>query len=404
MTERRTPLYDIHLRTASKLVKGGGDYLYPLSYTSPVEEHTNTRTNIGMQDLSTMGEVDVKGPGAERLLNRLVVNDLRDMYPGQVRYTSMCNEEGGIVDDITVYKFGDEHFMVVTSSGPRKKTARWIADHALGMSAYVTDLSGAVGFISLQGPRSIQLLEDVVEGTDIAELKFFRFTDAVVNESEMLISRSGYTGELGYELYIPAEETAGTWEFFLNLKKNYGLMPYGVSAMQSLRIEKAFPLYGPDIDETRTPFEVGLHRWIRFDKRDFVGRDALLQQQDLGLQDRWVGFEISGKSPAKTGDRIFSISDISAFREKMYSGSEAGDSFDIETAGVEIGTVTSSAVGHSVGKVLGLGYVQVSHAWPGNQVLVEVNDQPTLAKIVETPFFDPGNVRMRAKGPRKAGK
>lgn len=121
MTERRTPLYDIHLRTASKMVKGGGDYLYPLSYTSPVEEHINTRTNIGMQDLSTMGEVDIKGPGAERLINRLVVNEIRDMHPGQVRYTTMCNQDGGIVDDITVYKFGDEHFMIVTSSGPRKK-------------------------------------------------------------------------------------------------------------------------------------------------------------------------------------------------------------------------------------------------------------------------------------------
>lgn len=404
MTERRTPLYDIHLRTASKMVKGGGDYLYPLSYTSPVEEHTNTRTNIGMQDLSTMGEVDVKGPGAERLLNRLVVNELRDMHPGQVRYTSMCNEEGGIVDDITVYKFGDEHFMVVTSSGPRKKTARWIADHSVGMSAYVTDLSGAVGFLSVQGPRSIQLLADVVEDVDIEVLKFFRFTDAVINGTEVLISRSGYTGELGYELYIPSEETARIWEYLLNLKKNYGLMPYGVAAMQSLRIEKAFPLYGPDIDETRTPFEVGLHRWIRFDKRDFVGRDALLQLQDFGLQRRWVGFELEGNSPAKTGDRIFSIADISTFREKMYSGSEAGDSFDLEKAGVEIGTVTSSARGHTVGKVLGLGYIQVSHAWLGNRILVEVNDKPTLAKVVETPFFDRDNVRMRAKGPRKAGK
>jgi len=403
MTERRTPLYDIHLRTASKMVKGGGDYLYPVSYTSHVEEHTNTRTNVGMQDLSTMGEVDIKGPGAERLINRLVVNEIRDMHPGQVRYTSMCNEEGGIVDDITVYKFGDEHFMIVTSSGPRKKTARWFTDHAVGMSAYVTDLSGSIGFISIQGPRSISLLEDVVQEIDIENLKFFRFTEAEVNETEVLISRSGYTGELGFEMYIPAEETARMWEYLRALKNNYGLMPYGVAAMQSLRIEKAFPLYGPDIDETRTPFEVGLHRWIRFDKRDFVGREALLQIQDMGLQERWVGFEIDGKSPAKTGDRIFSIADMSTFREKMYSGSEAGDSFDIEKAGVEIGEVTSSAMGYSVGKVLGLGYMQVSHAWPGNQILVEVNDHPTLAKVVETPFFDRGNVRMRATGPRKAG-
>lgn len=399
MTERRTPLYDIHLRTASKMVKGGGDYLYPLSYTSPVEEHINTRTNIGMQDLSTMGEVDIKGPGAERLINRLVVNEIRDMHPGQVRYTTMCNQDGGIVDDITVYKFGDEHFMIVTSSGPRKKTARWIAEHAVGMSAYVTDLSGAIGFISVQGPRSIQLLEEVVENVDIEQLRFFRFTSAVINDCELLVSRSGYTGELGYELYIPAEETAFIWEYLHNHKNNYGLKPYGVAAMQSLRIEKAFPLYGPDIDETRNPFQVGLHRWIRFDKQDFVGRDALLQLQDMGLQERWVGMEITGFSPANTGDRIFSVADISTLREEMRTGSEAGDLFDIEKAGVQIGTVTSSAVGHSTNKVLALGYMQVTHAWPGNQILIEINERPTLAKVVETPFFDPGNIRMKSKRP-----
>ncbi|MGD2026337.1 MAG: aminomethyltransferase family protein [Anaerolineales bacterium] len=401
MTERRTPLYDIHLRTASKMVKGGGDYLYPLSYTSPVEEHINTRTNVGMQDLSTMGEVDIKGPGAERLINRLVVNEIRDMHPGQVRYTTMCNEDGGILDDITVYKFGDEHFMVVTSSGPRKNTARWIAEHSVGMSAYVTDLSGAIGFISVQGPRSLSLLENVAEDVNFDQLRFFWFAEGVINDTEVLISRSGYTGELGYELYIPAEETAGIWEYLQGLDENYGLMPYGVAAMQSLRIEKAFPLYGPDIDESRNPFEVGLSRWIRFDKHDFVGRDALLQLQDLGLQERWVGMEITGKSPAKSGDRIFSVADVSTFREEMLTGSEAGDSYDIEQAGVQIGEVTSSAVGHSVEKVIALGYLQVSHAWPGNQVLIEINDRPTLAKVVETPFFDPGNIRMRSKRSRR---
>ncbi len=161
MSERRTPLYEIHLRTASKMVKGGGDYMFPLSYTSPLEEHINTRTNVGMQDLSTMGEVDIKGPGAERLINRLLVNEIRDMHPGQVRYSSMCNEEGGIMDDITVYKFGDEHFMIVTSSGPRLKSAEWISEHASGMSAYVTDQSGSIALISVQGPRSRDFLLNI---------------------------------------------------------------------------------------------------------------------------------------------------------------------------------------------------------------------------------------------------
>jgi aminomethyltransferase len=375
--------------------------MYPLTYTSPVEEHTNTRTNVGMQDLSTMGEVDIKGPGAERLMNRLLVNDIRNMHPGQVRYSTMVNEEGGIVDDITIYKFGDEQFMVVTSSGPRVKTARWITEHAVGMSAYVSDMSGAIALISVQGPRSRDFLSSLVKEADLDQLPFFRFTEGVIGETEILISRTGYTGELGYELYIPAEQAQVMWHTLEEEGSAYGLMPYGVKAMQSLRIEKAYPLYGADIDETRNPFEVGLNPWIRFEKRQFVGREALLQIQDMGLEERLVGLELESKVPAQNGDRIFSIADISSFQEKMFTGSEAGDTFDIEEAGELVGEVTSSARGYTVEKTLALGYVRVQYAWPGSRLLVEVNDRPTVAKVVNTPFFDPGNVRLRAQGPRK---
>ncbi len=401
MPERRTPLYEIHLRTASKMVKGGGDYMFPLNYTSHVEEHTNTRTNVGMQDLSTMGEVDVKGPGAERLLNRLLVNEIRDMHPGQVRYSTMCNEDGGIVDDVTVYKFGEEHFMVVASSEPRVKTAQWIAEHATGMSAYVTDQSGAIALLSLQGPRSRDFLLSIVQETDLENLKFFWFSQGVINDTQLLISRSGYTGELGYELIAPAEQAAGLWDYLLGAGKEFGLRPYGVAAMQSLRIEKAFPLYGPDIDENRNPFEVGLNRWIRFDKREFVGREALLQVQDIGLDERWSGLVLESKVAAKTGDRVFSVADIATVREKMFTGSEAGDEFDLESAGELVGEITSSAVGYSVEKTLALGYVHVTHTYPGARLLVEVDGRPTLAQVVETPFFDPQGIRMRARGPRK---
>jgi glycine cleavage system T protein (aminomethyltransferase) len=204
MPERRTPLYDNHIRLGAQMVKGGGDYMFPLSYTSPVEEHINTRTNAGMQDLSTMGEVDIKGPGAERLINHLLVNEIRDLQPGQARYSTMCNEDGGVVDDITVYKFSDEHFMIVTSSGPRKKTARWIADHAIGTSTYVCDMSAAIALPVVQGPRSRDFLRSVVQDADLDRLMFFRFSSARIGETELILSRSGYTGELGYELYAPA--------------------------------------------------------------------------------------------------------------------------------------------------------------------------------------------------------
>src|ERR671939_2018666 len=175
MPERRTPFYHFHRRSARNLVKGGGDFIFPPSYPSSLEEHLNVRRNVGMQDLSTMGEVDIKGPGAERLVRRLLVNEVQDMEPGQLRYSTMCNEAGGIVDDITVYKFNDEHFMIVTSTGPRMKSARWIRDHAVGTGAYVTDMTSGIALLSVQGPGSRSYLKTVATEVELDALKFFRF-------------------------------------------------------------------------------------------------------------------------------------------------------------------------------------------------------------------------------------
>lgn len=397
MTERRSPLYEIHARSAVRMVKGGGDYLFPFAYTSPAEEHLNVRKNVGMQDLTSMGEVDIKGPGAERLISRLAVAGIYDLHPGQVRYTTMCRPDGRIVDDITVYKFGDEHFMIVTSSAPRKSSFRWIAEHAAGMGAYVNDVSGAIALLSVQGPQARDLLASVTaDRAALLALKFFRFAANQINDTELLISRSGYTGELGYELYAPAEEAAPLWEFLERKGKEFGLLPYGVGAMQSLRIEKAFPLAGPDIDGEQTPFEVGLSRWIDFGKRDFIGREALLAVQDRGLRERWVGLELDSSVPAGLNDPIYSVADIKIWRESIHAGSEAGAAFDAEQAGYQqIGRITSSAKGHSVGRMLALGYLDVSHSWPGARVMAVIGGRPCLATVVPTPFFDPAGNRLR---------
>lgn len=398
MPERRTPLYDYHLRNANQLVKGGGEFMYPLAYTAPVEEHLNVRTNMGMQDLSTMGEIDIKGPGAERLINQLLVNEVRDMEPGQVRYSTMCNEQGGVVDDITVYKFHDEHFMIVASSGPRKKTARWIADHAQGSSTFVTDITAAVALPVIQGPRSRAFLKMIVQEADLNRLRFFRFTSARINGTEIILSRSGYTGELGYELYTPAEEAGPLWEYLLSAGKPYGLRPYGVAAMQSLRLEKGLVLYGNDVNENYTPFHVGLDRWIRFDKREFIGREALLRIQEQGLRERWVGLTLSSPVAASTGDNIYPVADVGSFREKMFSGSEAGDyRSHYQRSNQPVGHITFSSRGHTVGQMLAVAYVRPEFSWPGCNLLVDINGRLTLAKVTPMPFFDPAGARMRAK-------
>lgn len=396
--ERRTPLYDFHLRTASTLVKGGGDFMFPLQYTSSVEEHLNTRANVGMQDLSSMGEVDIKGPGTERLINRLIVNDIRDMMPGQARYSSMVNEDGGVVDDITVYKFSDDHFMIVTSSGPRKKTARWIIDWAEGSSAYATDVTAAIALPVVQGPRSREFLKTVVQGADLGQLKYFRFVPVTIDETELLLSRSGYTGELGYELYAPAEEAGVLWEFLLNAGKPFGLKPYGVTAMQTLRLEKAYPLYGSDINEELTPFHVGLDRWIRFDKREFIGRDALLRAQERGIQERFAGLILEGDMPANVRDAIYPAREVNLYKddEKEY-GAEAGSPEDKVFPGAQqVGYVTYSNKGHSVGKTLALAYLRTSHNYVGAKLVIRTNGRWIPATVTQTPFFDPGGLRLRA--------
>jgi aminomethyltransferase len=215
---------------------------------------------------------------------------------------------------------------------------------------------------------------------------------------ELLISRSGYTGELGYELYTPADQAAVLWEHLLEKGREFNLRPYGVGAMQSLRIEKSLPLYGPDISEEDNPFQVGLSRWIRFDKRDFVGREALLRVQDKGLDRRWVGLTLESEVPAALGDKVYSVGDVATSRETVETGAEAGEREDELLPGErQVGRVTSSAVGHSVGRMLAMAYVDAAHSWPGNNLVVEINGRPIPAKVSPTPFFDPENARIRSE-------
>jgi aminomethyltransferase len=213
----------------------------------------------------------------------------------------------------------------------------------------------------------------------------------------LILSRSGYTGELGFELYTPAEEAGALWEFLLKAGRDYGLLPYGVAAMQSLRLEKALVLYGNDVNENYTPFHVGLDRWIRFDKRVFVGRDALLRVQAQGLPERWVGLVLDSPAPASYADRVFSVGDVTTRRDKIYTGSQAGELTGPFSPGPEVGYITFSSRGHTVGKMLAMAYVQTSFSWPGCKLLVDINGRSVPAAVVATPFFDPQGVRMRGE-------
>jgi aminomethyltransferase len=287
--------------------------------------------------------------------------------------------------------------MIVTSSAPRKRAVRWIVENAAGASAYPTDITASVALLAVQGPRSRDLLRELVEGIDFDGLRFFRFQAGTIGDVEVLCSRSGYTGELGFELYVPGEEVGPVWDTLLARGREYGLLPYGALAMQSLRIEKALPLYGRDITEELTPFHVGLDRWIRFDKREFIGRDALLRVQEEGIRERFVGLVLESAAAADADDPVHTVGDMAAFRALRLSGGESGEQVEAATAGEPVGYITASAKGHTVGKMLALAYVPTTHAWPGAKLVVTIAGRPVLATVAQTPFFDADGSRMRAK-------
>ncbi|AEH85204.1 aminomethyltransferase family protein [Mesorhizobium opportunistum] len=370
MAERRSPFYSSIVGLGATMGRVGGDFISAKYYSGIADEHLNTRKNVGVQDLSTMGKMDIKGPDAEALVNHVIVNDAAAMKPGQVRYSTVCREDGGILDDLTVFRLGTEHFMLVTGSVNRLKMLPWLLHHAEGRKAYVTDITAAVPFPTIQGPRSRDLLKALVRDADLDGLKRWAFTSGRVGETKVLISRTGVTGELGFELFVPADEAASVWERLMQAGRDFGLKPYGVLAMFTLGLEKAYPAHGIDMDESRTPFHVGLDRWIKFDKGDFIGREALLKVRDKGLDERWTGLVLDGDKPATTDARV------------MADGEDAG-------------IVTYSDHGYSLGKVLATAHLRLPFTAIGTELSIEIEGKPTRAVVAPMPFFDPEGARLR---------
>jgi aminomethyltransferase len=370
LAERRSPFYNSIVGLGATMGRVGGDFISAKYYSGIADEHLNTRKNVGVQDLSTMGKMDIKGPDAEALVNHVIVNDAAAMKPGKVRYSTVCREDGGIMDDLTVYRLASEHFMLVTGSVNRLKMLPWLLHHAQGRKAYVTDITAAIAFPTIQGPRSRELLKALVADADLDGLKRWSFTSGHINGTRVLISRTGVTGELGFELFVPADEAASVWDALMRTGRDFGLKPYGVLAMFTLGLEKAYPAHGIDMDESRTPFDVGLDRWIKFDKGDFVGREALLKVRDKGLDEQWVGLILDGDKPAATDARVLA---------------------DGEDAGI----VTYSDHGYSLGKVLATAHLRLPFTAVGTELSIDIEGKPTRAVVAPIPFFDPEGVRLR---------
>lgn len=357
---KKTALYELHKKLGAKMVEFGG-WEMPVQYTGIIEEHKAVRSAAGLFDVSHMGEILVKGPGALALIQKLITNDLTKITTGQALYSPMCYPSGGIVDDLLVYRLGDDEYWLVVNAGNKDKDFRWIKDHQEG-EVKVEDISDETGQIALQGPRSQEILSQITD-LNLEEIKYFRFAWAKAAGVRALISRTGYTGEDGFELYMKAEESPQVWQALLSAGKVFGLVPAGLGARDTLRFEARLPLYGHELNEEYTPLEAGLGHFVALNKAEnFIGKEALLKQKAEGIPRKLVGFEMLDRGIPRAGYRI-------------------------QKNNISIGVVTSGSFGPSLGKNLGLGYIKTEEAVLDNEITVIIRDKGLRARIIKTPFY-----------------
>ena len=360
---KRTPLYEVHRNLNAKFTEFGG-WEMPLQYSSIVTEHLAVRSIAGLFDLSHMGEIEVSGQGADELVQKLSTNDVSRLSDGRVLYTLFCNETGGIVDDLLVYRHADNHYMLVVNAANIEKDLAWV-ETCNDTGAEVKDMSEDMALIALQGPKAIDLLNPFVPERDVSEIPYFRFTTGDVAGVPTAISRTGYTGEVGFELYVPAAYAERLWTALYPAVIAVGGQPVGLGARDTLRLEAGLRLYGMDMNDDTNPFEVGLGRFVKFKNRQFIGRSALLAHKRKGITKHIIGFQMLDRAVARAGYAI-------------YQGDE------------RIGSVTSGTPSPSLKCSIGFASIE-SQAVPENEKIdVEIRGKLHPAIIVEVPFVSIG--------------
>ena len=357
--ELKTPLYDVHAAEGGKIVPFAG-YLLPVQYkTGVIQEHMAVRTACGLFDVSHMGEVVLTGPGALASLNHLMTNDFTSMTIGRVRYSVMCNENGGCVDDLVVYKFGEESYLVVVNAANRHKDVAHMKANLLP-DTKLEDISDSAAQLALQGPKAPAILAKLLPQESIPQKYYTAVRDADLNGMQCMISRTGYTGELGYEIYTAAENAPKLWKTLREAGAEYGLIPCGLGARDTLRLEAAMPLYGHEMDDEITPLEAGLDFGVKLGKAEFIGRDALLA---AGKPSRVrVGLAVTGRGIIREHQPVF-------------------------VGGEQIGMTTSGTHCPYLGKALAMALVSAEHAAVGTAVEADVRGRRVAAEIVPLPFY-----------------
>lgn len=374
---KRTPLFAAHEKLGARLVEFGG-WEMPILYGGIVEEHLAVRESAGLFDISHMGELTVRGPGATGFLNYALTNDLSRLAAGQGQYTLMCNEAGGVVDDLYVFRVKPQEYLLVVNAA--RIAVDWDClqervEHCPAKDGFaLTNDSTDLGAVAVQGPRVIEFLGEVIPGGSIAgtlvasavDLKKNQWAGFVYEGTPIGVARTGYTGEDGFELVGPGETMPPLWDALLRAGTECGLKPAGLGARDTLRLEMGYPLYGHELDETITPLEAGLSYFVALDKGEFVGREVLVAQRSKGVNRRCVALRVNGKvAPPRPGYAV-------------YGSGENGR---------RIGTVTSGTQSPSLGVGIALAYVAADSARSNTEVAIEVRGRRLPAQVVKKPFY-----------------
>ncbi len=374
---KRTPLYAAHQRLGGKLIEFGG-WEMPVQYTGIVEEHRAVRQGGGLFDISHMGEIRVRGPGAEAFLNWTLTNDLRKLAAGQGQYTLLCNERGGVIDDLYAYHLAPWEYLLIINASRIEADVAWLEAQQARFprrdDLTLENASDATGALAVQGPRVVEFLEHCFPGPSSGGASVARVTALKKNQvagfnhagARIWISRTGYTGEDGFEVIAPGTLIEEIWNQLLAAGFKHGLKPAGLGARDTLRTEMCYPLYGHELDENTTPLEAGLGFFVALDKEDFIGRTALAGQKANGPARKLVAFKMTGKSaPPRPHYALWTTGPGAA----------------------KVGTVTSGTQSPSLGIGIGMGYVPPACAVPDTPLEIEIRGQRAPAVVVPKPIY-----------------
>ncbi|MDA8819299.1 glycine cleavage system aminomethyltransferase GcvT [Schleiferiaceae bacterium] len=357
---KSTALEQIHIALGAKMVPFAG-YNMPVQYSGLRQEHAAVRERAGMFDVSHMGEFFVEGPDAIPFLQKVTSNDVSKLIPGKIQYSCFPNEQGGIVDDLLVYCFSEEHFLLVVNASNMDKDWNHLQNYTSGFEVELSNQSDDYSLLAVQGPKATEILQTLTQ-VNLNEIRYYNFViGRIAGIEEVIISATGYTGAGGFELYVPNEHAAKLWNSVLEAGEPYGLLPAGLGARDTLRLEMGMCLYGNDIDDTTSPLEAGLG-WITKFSKDFISSQTFAKQKEEGLSKKLVGFEMIDRGIPRHG-------------------------YEIAKNGKVVGRVTSGTASPSTGKNIGMGYVPIELSAEGSEFDVLIRNKSIKAQVVKLPFY-----------------